>query len=161
MITMIYFILFFIYFLFFFFFRAALTAYGGSQARGLMEGMATGLRHSSTRSEARLTYTTVHGNTSLSPLSGARDRTWVLINTSQVCNHWAMARTPLVTSRFKNFGGILQWCSGLRIRCCHYSGLGQCCDAGLIPALGSSLCLRQGQKKKKGGGEILFSFYTN
>ena len=37
-----------------FFFRAAPTAYGDSQARGLIEAIATGLHHSTTRSEPHL-----------------------------------------------------------------------------------------------------------
>ena len=45
-------------------FRAALTAYGVSQARGLIRAVAAGLRHSNEGSEPlSLTYTTAHGNT--------------------------------------------------------------------------------------------------
>ena len=39
---------------FFFFFRAASTTYGDSQARGLIRGVAAGLRHSHARSEPNL-----------------------------------------------------------------------------------------------------------
>ena len=55
-------------FFFFFllsFFRAAPTAYGGSQAWGLIGAIAAGLHqgHSNARSEAAsVTYTTAHGN---------------------------------------------------------------------------------------------------
>ena len=42
------------------------------------------------------------------------------------------------------------WCSRLRIRCCHCSGLGHCCvEAGLIPGLGTSTCYGRGQIKRK------------
>ena len=45
-----------LFFLFLVFFRAALTAYGGSQARGLIGAVVTGLRqsHSNAGSEPRL-----------------------------------------------------------------------------------------------------------
>ena len=41
-------------FFFFLLFRAALTAYGGSQARGLIEGTAAGLCHSHSHSRSKL-----------------------------------------------------------------------------------------------------------
>ena len=51
--------------LFFFFFlsfsRATPTAYGGSQARGLIRAVAAGLHHSHSKVEP-VTYTTAHGN---------------------------------------------------------------------------------------------------
>ena len=42
--------------------RAAPVAYGGSQARGLIRAVATGLHHSHSNA-ASVTYTTAHGNT--------------------------------------------------------------------------------------------------
>ena len=48
---------------FFFLFRATLTAYGGSQAKGRIRAVATGLRHSHSNVGSELvpaTYTTAH-----------------------------------------------------------------------------------------------------
>ena len=42
------------------------------------------------------------------------------------------------------------WLSRLRVQHCHFSSLGCCCGAGLIPGLGISTCHRCGQKKKSG-----------
>ena len=85
----------FLFFLFFFsclsaFSRATPAAYGGSQARGLIGAVATGLlqSHSNAGSEPRLraTYTTAHWQCQiLNPLSKARDRTCNLMVPSQVC----------------------------------------------------------------------------
>ena len=41
------------------------------------------------------------------------------------------------------------WCSGLRIWCCHYSGLRHCCGTSSIPGPGTSTCHRCSQKKEK------------
>ena len=59
------FLLFFFFFWYFVFLRAAATVYEGSQARGLMGAVVTGLHqsHSNTRSEPCLRLTTAHGNT--------------------------------------------------------------------------------------------------
>ena len=46
-------------------------------------------------------------------------------------------------------GGVLLCLSRLRIWCCHCSGLGCCCGAGLIPVLGTSTCHRHGQKRRR------------
>ena len=35
--------------------------------------------------------------------------------------------------------GVRLWCSRLRIKCCHCSGLGWCCGLGLIPGSGNSI----------------------
>ena len=40
------------------------------------------------------------------------------------------------------------WHSGLRIQHCHCNSLGCCCGMGSVPGLGTSACLRHGQKKK-------------
>ena len=42
--------------------------------------------------------------------------------------------------------GVPLWCSGLRIQHCQCSGLGCCCGISSIPGLGTSRCLRLGQK---------------
>ena len=78
-------------------------AYGGSQARGGIGAVATGLRHSHSNSGSKLclqptpqlhhhqmgaasaTYTTAHGNAgSLTHLSEARDQTLNLMVTSRI-----------------------------------------------------------------------------
>ena len=69
-------------------FRAALAACGGSQAKGRIEAVVTGLHHS--HSDAGPSRTCdLHPSTRqrriLNPLSKARDRTYVLMDTSQVC----------------------------------------------------------------------------
>ena len=67
---------------------AAPVAYGGSQARGPIGPVATGLCHSHSNAEiqaASATYTTAHGNAgSLNPLSKGRDRTRNLMVPSQI-----------------------------------------------------------------------------
>ena len=66
--------------------RAVPVAYGGSQARGPIRAVATGLHHSSSESEPRLQPTPQltampdHG----SPPSEARDQTHILMDVSQV-----------------------------------------------------------------------------
>ena len=50
---------------------------------------------------------------------------------------------------------------GLRIWCYHYSGLGCCCGAGLIPGLGISPYCRHSQKKKDRGSTHSFSLPLN
>ena len=62
----------FFVFLFFCLFRAALVAYGGSQARGQIGAVADGLHHSS--GQCRI----------LNPLKEARDQTCVLMDASQI-----------------------------------------------------------------------------
>ena len=51
----------------------------------------------------------------------------------------------LFTNILKNLGVPL-WCSGLRIWCCHCSGLGPCCGSSLGP---SGTSTRLGVAKKK------------
>ena len=54
-----------LFFFFFLLFRAPLVAYGGSQARGLIRVVATGLHHSHSNCRiqaASMTYITAHGN---------------------------------------------------------------------------------------------------
>ena len=73
-------------------FRAAPAAHGSSQARGHIGAVATGLHHShsNARSEPSLrsAYTTAHSNAGLfNPLSEARYRTLILMDTSRVRYH--------------------------------------------------------------------------
>ena len=72
--------------LFFFFglFRAIPTAYGGSQARGQIEAVAAGLRHSHSNVDLSLVCDLRHSSWQLwifNPLSKARDQTCILIET--------------------------------------------------------------------------------
>ena len=72
-------------------------AYGSSQARGLIRAIAVGLPHSPSNSGPKpclqptpqLMATPI-----LNTLSEARDRTHILMNTRQVCYHWAMMGEP-------------------------------------------------------------------
>ena len=74
---------------FFFFFRAALAAYGGSQARGLIGAVAASLRHSHSNARS-LTH---------SPRSGIEPASsWILVS---FVNHWAMMGTPTPRYLFK------------------------------------------------------------
>ena len=88
-----------VYFLFSFFlfsfFRAVLIAYGSSQARSQIGTVANGL-HDSPINQSHIC--SLHHSSQqcwiLNPLSKARDRTCVLMDTSWVCYHWAMTGTP-------------------------------------------------------------------
>ena len=74
-------------FLFFWLFRAVPEAYGGSQARGPMGAIAASLHHSHSHARSEL-LCKLHSSWQrqiLSPLSRARDRTLVLMESSQVC----------------------------------------------------------------------------
>ena len=76
-----------IIFLFFGLFRAALMAYGSSQARGQIRAVAAGLRHSysNPRSKPRLQPTPqLTTMPILNPLSEARDGTYILKDASQI-----------------------------------------------------------------------------
>ena len=78
-------------------FRAALTGYGGSQARGQIRAVAAGLclSHSNTRSEPCLRPTPqLKATPILSPLSEARDWNCVLMDASQIRFCWATMETP-------------------------------------------------------------------
>ena len=79
-------LLFFYYFLNFYsfcFFRTALRAYGGSQARGLIGAVAAGLHHSHSHAGSELRLRPTPQRTAVSE---ARDRTLVLMDTSQGLN---------------------------------------------------------------------------
>ena len=68
-----------------FLFRAVPTAYGGSQAMGLIRAVAIGLHHSSRQRQI------------LNPLSEARDRTHHLMVPSWIRFHCATTGTPHVS----------------------------------------------------------------
>ena len=89
----------FFFFFFFCLFRATPTAYGGSQARGLIGAPAPAY----TRTTAVLgvshiceLYHSSQQRWILNPLSEARDRTCNLIVPSQICFCCAMTVTPIV-----------------------------------------------------------------
>ena len=65
------------------FFRATPAAYGGSQPRGQVRTVATGLCHRSRHCQI------------LNPLSEARDQTYILMDTSRIRFCWAMMGTLL------------------------------------------------------------------
>ena len=69
------------HFVFFFFLSAEHAAQGGSQARGGIGATADGLHHSSRKHQI------------FNPLSEARDRTRILMDTSQIHFHCASTGT--------------------------------------------------------------------
>jgi len=75
--------LFFFLFSFFCLFRAALMAYGGSQARGRIRATAASLHHSSRQHQI------------LNPLSEVRDQSCILMDASQICFLCTTTGTPL------------------------------------------------------------------
>ena len=89
-------------FVLFLFFRTAPEVHGGSQTRGSVGPADAGLCHSSARSEPCLQPTnhiwqnTAHSSArSLTPLSGARNRTHVRMDTSWVWYRWTTRGTPV------------------------------------------------------------------
>ena len=85
-----------IFFFFFFFFCpfaiswAAPTAYGGSQARGPIRAVATGLRQSHSSVDPSCVCDLHHSSQQhwiLNPLSKARNQTCILMDTRQICFH--------------------------------------------------------------------------
>ena len=100
-------------------FRATPTAYGGSQARGQIGAVTAGLchSHSNTGSEPHLWPTPQLMVTSIpNLLSKARDRTFILMDASQIYFHWAMMGIPQSHNFWiKEFTQeFLLWLSGLR-----------------------------------------------
>ena len=89
---------------FFFFLRAALAAYGSSQARGRIRATAVGLRHSQSHSHShvgsQLRWRTTPSSRQswiLDLLSEARDWTCIFMNTSQIRFHCTTTETPQLT----------------------------------------------------------------
>ena len=85
------------FFSFFFLNRTTTVAYGGSQARGQIGASAAGLHHShsNVKSELCLWPTPqLMATWDPDPLIEVRDRTQVLLDTSQVPYHWATTGTP-------------------------------------------------------------------
>ena len=85
---------------FFFLFRSILSAYGDSQARGWI-GVASGAYIIATAMPDPSCISDLHHSSQQhqihNPLSEARDRTRVLMDTSQICFHWAMTGTLMVS----------------------------------------------------------------
>ena len=92
--------------------------------------------HSNTRSKPHL-HPTPHSWQCqiLNLLSGARDWTRILMDTSLVRYCWATMGTLKLLFK-RNVGVLLQY-SRLRIWHCHCSNLGHCCSRGSIPGLGT------------------------
>ena len=86
--------------LFFGLFRAALVAYGSSQARGPIGAAAASLCHSHSHSNAgsELCLQPIPQGWILNPLSEVRNRTHILMDTSRVHYCWATTRPPKVPS---------------------------------------------------------------
>ena len=98
--------LFFFFFFFFGIFRALSIAYGGSQARGQIGTVATGLHrsHSNARSELPLWPTPqLTATPDLNPLSKAKDQIYVLMDSSQIHFCWATRETPHLDLLIKYF----------------------------------------------------------
>lgn len=91
---------------------------------------------------------------------------WSMVGESNVgiCFAWEMPLGQLshLVLNFKSRGGIV-WHRGLRIWCCHCSGLGNYCGVDSIPGLGTSTCWtgmakqinEQNNKKQKSKGVAL------
>ena len=83
------------FFLFFLHFSATHVAYGRSQARCHIWAAVAGLRHSHTNTRTELHLWPIPQLTakSSSPMREARGWTHILMDTSQVCYHWATRGT--------------------------------------------------------------------
>ena len=107
----------FFFFFYLFLFRAAPAAYGSFQARGQIKAVVASLchSHSYTRSEPHLwlTMQLTQQRWILNPLSRAGSRTWVLMDTSRVCDCWAMTGIPLMLCFY--CGYLSPFCSDLLI----------------------------------------------
>ena len=78
-------------------FRAALAACENSLARGWSRAVAAGLQHTTTIQDLSHVCDLHHSSQQcriLNPLSKARDQVFVLMDTSQICYHWARTGTP-------------------------------------------------------------------
>ena len=87
----------FFFFFFFLLFRAIRAAYGSSQARGQIG--ATGLlayaTAIATRDPSHICHHSSRQHRILNPLSWAKDRTLMFMDSSRFVNHWATKGTPL------------------------------------------------------------------
>ena len=78
-------------------FSATPLAHGSSQARGQIRAAAAS--HSCSHSDSRHIFDLYHSSRQhqiLDPRSEARDQTYILMDTSWVCYHWATTGTPAV-----------------------------------------------------------------
>ena len=85
------------FFYFFCLFRATPAAYGGSQARGWIGAVATGLHHTEIIQDLSHVCDLHHSSWQCQihdPLSEARTWTCILMDTSQIHFRWAMKGTP-------------------------------------------------------------------
>ena len=140
-------------------------AYGGSQARGWIRAAAPGLCHSQSNVGSEPHPRPTPQLAVSDSLSEARDRTCVLMDTSQIPFCWDTMATPFVTlseklSRKKVFKskqdlGIPWWLSGLRIQCCHCYGIGS------IPGLGTFAWCGHGQKTQKSKRDLNYQRNLN
>ena len=85
-------------FLFFCLFRAATTAYGGSQARGLIGATAASLHHSHSNFKSKPCLKPTAQRQIFNPLSEAKDRTHKLMVPSWIHFHCTMMGTPILFS---------------------------------------------------------------
>ena len=88
--------------LFFYFyfclFRVTPVAYRGSQARDWIRAGASGLHHAPAMPDPSRICDVHHSTRQrwiLNELSEARDQTCILVDTSQICFHWAIMGTPV------------------------------------------------------------------
>ena len=98
----------------------------------------------------------------LNPLRRAKDWTHILMDTSQVCFHWATTGIPLIvyfyffffhkgcwrTYKNNNNKEVPTWHSKVRIQHCHSCAASHNCNAGSMPGLGTSTCCECGWREK-------------
>ena len=85
---------------FFFFpclFRATPTAYGGSQTRGPIGAVATGLHHSHSNVGSKPHLQPTRQSRILNPLIKVRDWTHIFMDANWLVNRWATMGTPSIT----------------------------------------------------------------
>ena len=95
----------------FWLFRAALVAYGGSQARGRIRAVASSLHHSNTDlSHVCNLYHSSWQQRTLNPLNKARDQIHILMDTSLVHYCWATMGTGTPSFGQSCSGWNMNWC---------------------------------------------------
>ena len=90
-----------------FFCRAPPAAYVSSQARGRIGAAAASLHHSHSNLGSKPHQQPTHSSRQcqiLNPLSEAGDQTCILMDTSQVHDHWATMRTPTLFKDMRRLG---------------------------------------------------------